>query len=501
MEFEQLYHLVHSLNSNQRRNLSLFVGSKKYTRPYKLYQSILKQSGFTNESKEKIRGTIFREPHQFHQDREKLARLIISSLILQKHGNIPPLALIREAFLQNAITLGRKALLSEIKRLTNSQSIEEWANLHDLIINLRNLHAIVIDWPSNHAWLHEHKIDSQYFESSFIFSQQVAKRKLFKLIDDLRSARGVSVAKRKEVANKVLSQLLPTYPTALFNCLALKIRMNAAYYLENYPHSARIAERYVPNLLKLSSHFDAAVIAREIRFVSVLHILLSDRDQATYYALKMGTIEASDPIAVSSVAENRLYTYSTIAVCFAECELAIVAMKELNSIKYEIDARLFFRINFNLGAAFFLNEDFRCAVKCFHSARNQGKRDPDFPQWGMHIYLALAHFELGDFDLADSMLSSAQNFARKLQRQSPKLSVSAVAIYFRNHHQPGLHQKLRKIRKNFLQLQVDPEEKRASIYFAAITWIDSILQGRSQKELLRDPVREKTMIELVSAFA
>lgn len=496
MEFEKLFGLIHDLSSSQRRNLSLYVGNKKDTRAYKLYQRILKYPELNDETSSKIRGNMFLDPHQFHQDREKLARWVISSIVGGQNGKISPLAFIKESYLRKADNLARKEFLNEVKRLSRIQKFGELARLHDLVLELQNLYSIRISWP------HDLQVPPEYFSSNYAFQRQSEERLLNEFIVQIRSVATASSADRIKVANRIYPLLLPEYKTSVCQCLALKIRMNLAYFLEHYEDAFQIAEDFIPLLMEIRNEFSPSMVAKELRFASILSTLLNNRDSAIQYAMKLSELEPTNRIEESFIPCSRIMVYATVAVCFAEPQLAHAAFTEIPAVETDMDPISYCRTLHNIGAAFFMNDDYRHAARSFHKVRNNLNKDLQFLQWEPSLYLAIAHLELGDVDLADSMLESARNSVSEMDLEYPKRCVAIVSRYMKMHHRlPFFNQELKKALDEIEVLLINDEERRSSNLFAATIWIKSKLKSTSQRVILRDSIDRESMKLRIAAFA
>jgi hypothetical protein len=494
MEFEKLFSLIHGLDSNQRRNLSLYAGGKKTTRPYKLYQRILKFPELTDETSTRIRGKLFLEPHQFHQDREKLARWVISSIVLSQNGKISPISFIKESFLHKADNLARKAFQNEIKRLNNSQKFGELADLHDLALELQNYYSIEIEWPNDPIWLKKNKIDPSFFDPSGVFERQNHERTLHQLIVQVRSVSRGSASERKEMANRILPQLRPSYPTVVCECLAMKIRMNLAYYLGEFHESFEIAKPYIELLMAVRDSLGTLMVARELRFVSMSAVLLNDRNSAVKYGMMLSELEPENRMDDSFISVSRTMVFSTIAGCFAETELAKAALATISLQEKEMNEIAFFKSYFKIGVGFFMNEDYRNAARCFHQVRNRVSKDSSLLNWEPSLYLAIAHYELGEINLSDSMLDSAQKSVMDQPHEYPKQCITLVRKYLKSIHPiqflfPQFSQDLETIQS----LLIDEEEKRTSIPFNVSIWMTSILQSKSQRTILLESANQEVM--------
>ncbi|MEM0998798.1 MAG: hypothetical protein AAGN35_17200 [Bacteroidota bacterium] len=479
MEFKRLYHFVHGLSSQERRIFSIYIGSKKNTRPYRLYKAILKHPQFDSKSSESIRGDVFRESHQFIQDRERLAQWIISSIIHSEEGLVPAISFIRKSYICGAEGIARRALLDEFRKQNRSYRYDKLARLHELTLELRNVHGIEATLPN------DVEISKQSLDAKYVFMINQYERQLHQMIADLRLVRHKEDFQRKRMVIAVQSRLHSDYPTDYLKCLALKVRMNCAYYQGDFKLSFEYGRQLIPRLFEIPKAFSSNMLAQEIRFVALISLLNANRDLAIGYAMKMAEINVEGAKDVSRIAISRLMLYTTIASSFGEIQLAESALADLNQYFEEVPNLIACKLYFHLGQAFFYNERYQVAARCFHASRNLVKKDTPFLQWEPSLHLAICYHKMGDVDLVESMLASAKVKVKQHQRRFPKECYHIVNKYLL--HQPQtlfildeLHQSLERIN----ELLNDPEEKRASHWFAIRSWIHSKVTSKPQKELL-----------------
>jgi tetratricopeptide (TPR) repeat protein len=375
------------------------------------------------------------------------------------------------------------------------------AALHDLVLELQNYYAIEIKWPDDPEWLKKNKIDESLFDASFAFARQNHERALNQMMVEIRSMGIANSAERQAAAGRIYAQLQPKYKTSVCQCLAMKIRMNLAYLMENYEEAAEIAEAYIPLLIEMKDEFSSSMIARELQFVSVLNTLLNNRNAAIRYVMKISELKPNCRLDENFIPRYRMIAYATIAVCFSELKLAKMAQSEIIKIETEMSLGSFCRNYHNIGAVFFMNEDFQNAARCFHKVRNVAKKGMQFLQWEPSLYLAISHFELGDIDLADSMLESVKNATEGLELAYPKRCLAIVGKYIKmGRSHSFLNHELMKELEAIEMLMTNDEERRSSNLFAASIWIKSILQARSQTDILRDGITHDLMKLRVATF-
>lgn len=502
MEFEKLFAFVHDLDSSERRNFSLYVGNRKKSRTYKLYQLILKYSEFDDLTADIIRQNGFRDRHQFHQDREKLLTWLIKSILGSKSKSQSALPFIRECFLHKADALGRKAFFREIRRLATLGEYQDWASLHDLVFDLENRLSARVEWPKDKEWLERYGVDVDLFQASFVFERLQEERELHAMIAQLREFSLLSAQERQQVAEEVAQQLRPSYSTPSSECMASKIRMTIAYYQEDIERAYVIGKTYISVLMGFRNRFGIAMIARELRFVAALCIVRNDRSSAIYYTMKLSELEPKNQLDSHALRHTRAILYSTVAGCFAETKVARSAREEIRRLALVIEPRQLARWHFNLGTAFFYNEDYREASRDFHLSRNLIRRDHRILQWEPSLLLAICHHEIGNIDLSDSMLESANNAVEELKTEFPKSCISIVWEYLcAPPNAFVLRHKIQKALAKFDQLLNDPEERRASIYFAVRIWLKAKLRSQTPREILLEEAGPEMMRSRLQGFS
>lgn len=106
----------------------------------------------------------------------------------------------------------------------------------------------------------------------------------------------------------------------------------------------------------------------------------------------------------------------------------------------------------------------------------------------------ISHYELGNTDVLDYYVRSTYRFLLKKDdlNQYQKYILSFLKKLSMGMTDKALTQQFKKLRKQLLALTENPFEKRAFIYFDIISWLES----RIEKRPIKDIIREKAMVSI-----
>lgn len=474
MEFVKLYSLIHRLSAEQRTQFKRYTKGRINDLTIELYSRILKAETSAKGSEKKIQNPNFLNPKTYNHHRKKLAEWIIMSLVRYDNSGGFSKELVKEAFLYEADKFANELVENEIAKLYQE---EDYSDLYNLLNFLLELHL--------HYQINIAKIDIEN-DLQYVNGEIQDHTNLNSFIAELRSAALGAAASRKLTASRILQEMKDSYNSRRNSDLAIKVKMNCLYLLEDFNQAFRYGEEFIGRLDAWPSKYPASYRARQLRFFIMNAVLLNKRDMAVNYGFRLNQLESSKPLESLQITRSKIIASVAIAAYFSDCEFAddICKVLEEHSSVFD-DPKTPCIAYYNLGMAYSFSGKFKEAVSCFERSRSLRKKRFAILDWEPQVMLAIAHYKLGNVELIGYLMRSAIRAAKDLNEQYPKIATSLVKNVLLNDA-PG-----KKMIGNggigrIKSLYSDVEEKHASRFFQIEYWLEADLRSVPVKEVLQE---------------
>lgn len=474
MEFVKLYSLIHRLTAEQRTQFKRYAKDRINDLTFELYRRILKTDSANRESEKNIQNPGFLNPKTYNHHRKKLSEWIIMSLVrFDSNGGFSK-ELVKEAFLYEADRFANELIENEIAKLHEE---EDYSSLYGLLSFLSEL--------QHHYDIKITKIELAK-DLDFVERELREYAALNSFIADLRTAAHGTAQARKLTASRILEEMNDSYNSRQCSNLAIKVRMNCAYLLEDFNKAFRYGEEFIGRLASWPSKYPPSYRARQLRFFIMNAILLNQRDIAMKYGLRLNRIESAKPLEWNQIIRSKIIASVAIAAYFSECDFAdnICIVLEENCDVFE-DPKIPCIAYYNLGMAYSFSGQFKKAVTCFERSRSLRKKKFAILDWEPQVMLAIAHYNLGNVELIGYLMRSAIRAAKDLKHEYPKIATSLVKNVLLNDA-PGKQMTGNGGIGRIKSLYSDAEEKHASRFFQIEFWLEADLRSVPVKDVLHE---------------
>jgi tetratricopeptide (TPR) repeat protein len=487
MKIDELYIVVHGLSVQQKSNFSRFTNGKEGNLPIKLYERILRQTEFSPESLKKIREGEFYDSNKFRNNRNLLIDLIIKSIAHYEFKSLPVSSYVYGAIQIGVFEKAESIIFDEMRRIQKLDDLSELVRLHDFVQELELYHGLQIHRPTDIV-SYEDAIDGQKH-----------RRELIIAIKELKRAIKLGEYEREVVVDSVIGIVEKQSFSQINQCLSLLAKVRFAYLKKEFQNAINFGKTLVFKMKSKLDLFPIKMIVNEIELVATLAILTEDRSLAVQYSLELSALSSQFDDFAHETKKRSIRLGATVAAGFHEKSLASVCLQDLRSNNHFLDTKSLIISYFNIGRCFFFHEDFANVIECMVKVRNHLKKEFNNLTWEPQAMLAIAYFEIGDYDQSDSFLRSASRYASKNAKRYPNEAIVRIKRYLSQepNGSPAFTEKDLVIFKRILS---DPEEKRESNNFPIQIWIEAQIRRIPTFNLIKDlplqPVSEADFLLL-----
>lgn len=475
MKIRDLYRVVHGLSGKQKSNFSRFTNGKEKNLPIKLYERILKQDEFSSDSLKRIRDGIFEDSNKFRNNRNLLIDLIIKSIAHYEYQAVPVSSYVFSAIQIGVFDKAESIILDEMRRLQKLDSLSELVRFYDFIDELTIYYGFQIHLPTD------------ILKYEVVIERQKHRRDLMAVIKELRKSIKLKNSERKIIARSFKDVVERHSDSKINQSLTLLAKVRIEYLQGEFLASINWGETLVEKLKAHPQLYPTKMIANEIEFVAALAILLEDRKLAIKYSLEMSTISSRSDDFTFEIKKRSIRLGATVAAGFSDKNLGLLCLKDLRGDLDMLDVKSQIVSYFNIGRCLFFNEDYKRVIECMGMVRNLFSNDLENLTWEPQAILAIAHHEIGEFDLADSFLRSANRYASATDKKFPIEAVGRIRRYI--SHGPNSNPPFNEMDLvAFREILTDPEEKKMSNNFPIQIWIEAHIRMVAPFELISGSV-------------
>lgn len=471
MEFKKVFDLVHGLSSQQRRNFTNYH-SNKDTLVYKLFKAILKHSTLDNTAKSKIKDLVSSNSSTLGNTKTALATQIINSLVYFEQESRSIIPFVKSAFLFEVPEIGLAALNDELLDLQAKEDYSSLLRLSYLIEELHSFHGIKLERRP------------EILDTTILKRIIQERSELFSALEEAKSSTRFGANGRKKVAKRLSQTVKTEYLSASNRVLGIKLRVRIAYLEGNIELALTLGEILVDALKKIPNSFPKIFIAKEVRLTALFALALNNQSISSRYALELSLLEGNSPFEYKEIKKSALMLASVVAATFANTDVAENCLSQLHEINCGIPDRIKCFAFYNVGRAFFCNEDYESAIKCMEEVRKLHSKTFGKLFWEPLVILAISLFETGDDARIDSLIRSANRKAATRNSTYPLEAVYLVSKYLNLSNGTTLVFDRADLNQIEAVLE-DDEAKQESNDFPIQLWIRSKLASNSPKETLK----------------
>ena len=512
---DQLFQLIQSLNKGEKRHFKLYASRHKggeNAKFLKLFDLINNQTNF-NEGKILAKDKALK-PSQLPNLKQNLYKQIMASLRMLHSGNDITLS-IRE-IIDNATILYNRCLYQQsLKTLEKGKELAKKYEKNVLLLDIHNLEKKLISKIVKKDI--QDRIDGLVPEGEQLLKKLTnintfsnLSSKLYGLYIKLGFTRNSADF---EIVNSFLYSSLPAFKEENLSLEEKMYLYNAfvAYYF--FIQDYRRASDYAKKLVGLFEGNDLIIQSKLEMYVKAINSLLDSQSKLSQYeefiqtSLKFEAIVSQESLRVSDNVNYLMFKYSSKHnldkyFMLGEFNKGVIEVEEIAS-KLDIYAdklndhskQIFY---YKFACMYFGNNQYKDAVTWLNKIINAKDEDIRSDISGFaRILILISHYELNNDDLVEYYVRSTYRFLAKkddlhfyqtrILRFLKRLNSIATA--------KDLHSAFADLLDHLIPLTTNPYEKRAFVYFDIISWLESKIQNRPVKEV----IREKALKRIASA--
>lgn len=512
---DQLFQLVKSLNKGEKRHFKLYASRHKggeNAKFLKLFDIINTQSDF-NEEKILAKEPSLK-PSQLPNLKQNLYKQIMASLRMLHSSNDLSLS-IRE-IIDNASILYNRCLYQQaLKTLERGKELAKKYEKNILLLDIHNLEKKLISKIVKKDI--QERIDTLVPEGEELLKKlsnintfSNLSSKLYGLYIKLGFTRNSADF---EIVNSFLYSSLPAFKEEDLSLEEKMYLYNAfvAYYF--FIQDYRRAYDYAKKLVGLFEGDDMIIQSKLEMYVKAINTLLDSQSKLSQYeefiqtSLKFEAIIGRETLKISENVRYLMFKYSSkhqldkhfMLGEFDKGVLKVESIAEelkLYSDKLNDHSKQIFYYKF--ACMFFGNNQHKDAVFWLNKIINAKDEDIRSDISGFaRILILISHFELGNDDMVEYYVRSTYRFLAKKDDlhfyQTRILRFLKKLNYIPS--KADLKPAFADLLDQLLPLTVNPYEKRAFVYFDIISWLESKIDDRPVKEV----IREKALKKIASA--
>ncbi len=494
--FDQLFHLIHSLSKSEKRYFKIYsaiqAGNKLYI---KLFDLIDKQKQYDEkELKSKLKTTAF-PPTKVY-----LYNLILKSLRLQEQHDNKKKSV--QDLLENAQALLRKGLyIQSYKQLIKAKKIAmKFEQLPQLIEIYQMEHAIAN--ASGHLDILEKLYDGSNKEFHFVISalqEQFEYRKGINLISykSIQAGKMLRSKKEKEEIENKIAHLLNKNPS---ECLSYKAKIFHYNVGELYNYANNNFQEAYNQSYKAICHFesDFDMLNQEMsNYINSMSNIMNSLMKMKKYREMMSLINKMKQLPIESLREkvrvfafsaSRQIVYYTATDQYQKgAEFISELEKQISTYQDKLKRQGFYALCGNITEFYFVFGNFKKALHW----NNKILHHPEiklYQHWYTNARIAeiIIHYELNNVDACESLIKSHALFLKK-----GKYKGKFETIFLMNFKQLAKtddSQKRKKIYPHFLnqirELSSISYETEVFDILDIQSWLQSKIDGKSFSDIV-----------------
>ena len=512
---DQLFQLIQSLNKGEKRHFKLYASRHKggeNAKFLKLFDLINNQTNF-NEAKILAKDKALK-PSQLPNLKQNLYKQIMASLRMLHSGNDITLS-IRE-IIDNATILYNRCLYQQsLKTIEKGKELAKKYEKNVLLLDIHNLEKKLISKIVKKDI--QERIDCLVPEGEQLLKKLTnintfsnLSSKLYGLYIKLGFTRNSADF---EIVNSFLYSSLPAFKEENLSLEEKMYLYNAfvAYYF--FIQDYRRASDYAKKLVGLFEGNELIIQSKLEMYVKAINSLLDSQSKLSQYeefiqtSLKFEAIVSQESLRVSDNVNYLMFKYSSKHnldkyFMLGEFNKGVIEVEEITS-KLDIYAdklndhskQIFY---YKFACMYFGNNQYKDAVTWLNKIINAKDEDIRSDISGFaRILILISHYELNNDDLVEYYVRSTYRFLAK--KDDLHFYQTRILRFLKRLNSittaKDLQSAFADLLDHLIPLTTNPYEKRAFVYFDIISWLESKIQNRPVKEV----IREKALKRIASA--
>lgn len=511
---DQLFQLIQSLNKGEKRHFKLYASRHKggeNAKFLKLFDLINNQTNY-NEEKILAKDKSLK-PSQLPNLKQNLYKQIMASLRML-HSSSDITLSIRE-IIDNATILYNRCLYQQsLKTLEKGKELAKKYEKNVLLLDIHSLEKKLISKIVKKDI--QDRIDGLVPEGEELLKKLTnintfsnLSSKLYGLYIKLGFTRNSADF---EIVNSFLYSSLPAFKEENLSLEEKMYLYNAfvAYYF--FIQDYRRAYDYAKKLEGLFEGNDDIIQSKLEMYVKSINSLLDSQSKLSQYeefiqtSLKFEAIISRESLKVSDNVAYLMFKYSSkhkldkhfmlgeFNKGVIEVENVVEQLEIYNDKLNDHSKQIFY---YKFACMYFGNDQYKEAVNWLNKIINAKDEDIRSDISGFaRILILICHYELNNDDLVEYFARSTYRFlAKKDDLHFYQKRILRFLKRLNTLTRENLKDAFAELHDQLVPLTTNPYEKRAFVYFDIISWLESKINNRPVKEV----IREKALKRIASA--
>lgn len=474
-----MFRLIKSLSRQQRSNFSRFVEARKGKKQKYLviYDRMLACSAYQEDE---IRGQEFKDARKYYQNREILADKLIQSLVQYESSKVSGREYILRAVEYNANELARKKFLMEVENAYQAGDYIQLLSFYNLRNNISEAYGILLDLPDSFPNLGEVRTMEQ--QSSI----------LAEVLDALRMARNSEVGKWGEKAVFIKSRLRNVSPSHPRDTYRYQKALAGLSILTGDFEGALQYQRKVVEILSRADFPLSGVIC--IKETSILIRLANRLGEYDLAMRSLATLSEKEPQSPREEDIRRVYRIKssvTVAGTTMNMELARRNCAELRENKTHFSPSGYAIHLLGSALVYFGHGAYHETLEIVEEIRSLARSQWEEISWVVNVLRCIAHFELRNEDLMESLLLASIRQSRKMEAAYPLLIFRFLRKVWTASPETS-KSVLKDAAQHFQTIENEPHVQPLMEVFNLGLWLESKLSGKSYADLRVESLQRRS---------
>ncbi len=497
---DDLFLLIKSLSKSEKRYFRIFTDNGKETLYRKIFDIISDQETYSEKAlKAALKG--HEAVNNFHVIKKYLFDLIMDSLI-QFHKDYSVTFKLKRMLQQIEIS-NSKGLYETTYRLL--RKAEKYAREYERVISLSEIYMLqkINLMDLSHKGYTEFDIVKMNTHEKEAFKKMESnayyRNTMVELFSEYVKWEGIVKPVKNKVFKKIQSDVMFRNENNAISLESEILLYNIkGYYfheIADYKKSISYRERIItlmerhPNMMK----------ALNRNYIIALHNYITDLRMLGQYSAMNENINKFHHVSVNDLrteAEQfrRYYIMkSQYLLDTGEFEMIYSLEREFNAALPQylriISNTIIRMINYNIARCYFGAGKFEDSIRLFIEIIHEPKNEQDTATYGFsQIWIILAHYELGNFNILSYLSKSALRYFKKHKIMS-KIEIRFFEFFMQEKNfDSGLLSENLILLKRFIEKNNNPMVDKELIYTALIDWLNSKLKRQPLKKIIKERI-------------
>jgi hypothetical protein len=508
---DNLYELIHNLTGNEKRYYKLFASKQqpgKKNQYLRLFDAIEKQKEYNEDE---LISALKNDSvlKNFHYNKHYLYQHILKALSLF-HSEISVNAKLKEELVKAEILFWKGLYKHAYKILSQAKKVAKKYEKHLVLLE-------ILDWESRIA---SASIDIERAKNQ-IENDVIEENNLLKEFSNSLKYKHLRMKMHLLIKTKPYPQTKEdkeSYKESIIKNPLLGERVMPSDFLSRYDYivmrgvyygmigDMEKAFSYIKQLVKWVEQNHEQIQENPVKYTAALHnqmmISLNLKKHESFVEalnklknLKVKSYHMQSVIFATSHIHELMY-YNLYGMKQGGLKALDEVFEGMEKYKAQLNKEDYLQFWFEIFKIYFLAGQYNKALPWLNNILND--REMEIRQ-DMRCIAAIVnliiHYELGNYDLLEYAIKSTYRY---LYKRRSLFNIEKAVIDFIKMKVAAAEsgkentKSLSKIRERLIKILNDPGEKRISLYFDFVSWLDSKIENKPFAEIISEKVNEKS---------